>query len=54
MESGSWASLDVLEPHLVDGNKVVSYHRFQGARYLNVLEFTASGELLIVNHTITS
>ena len=54
VESGTWNSLDVLEPVLVKGNTMVNFHIYRGGTYTNVVEFTAQGELLIVSHTISS
>lgn len=54
VESASWESLDILEPSLIDGNKVAFFHRYRGLPYMDVIEFTASGELLIASHTIAS
>jgi hypothetical protein len=54
VESGTWNSLDVLEPVLVKGNTMLNFHIYVGSTYTNVIEFTAEGELLIVSHTINS
>ena len=54
VESGTWNSLDVLEPVLVNGNTMLNFHIYAGSTYTNVIEFTAEGELLIVSHTINS
>jgi hypothetical protein len=54
VDSGNWASLDVLEPILVGGgNQAVSFHTFNGATYVNIVQFTGQGELLLVGHQIT-
>lgn len=54
VESGTWNSLEVLEPVLVKGNTMLNFHTYMGSTYTNVVEFTTEGELLIVSHTIRS
>ncbi len=55
VDSGNWASLDVLEPILVGGgNRAVSFHTFNGATYVDIVQFTGDGELLLVSHEVTS
>ena len=44
---------EVLEPVLVHGNDVLSFHTYLGAPHMNIMTFTASGELLLVSHAIT-
>ena len=54
VESGDWGSLDVLEPMLVHSNDVLNFHTFVGGfNYMSSFTFTGSGELLLINHTIT-
>lgn len=54
VESGEWAALDVLEPRLVRDLEVLSFHTFPLGTYMNSMTFTGSGELLLMNHTITN
>ena len=54
VESTTWGSLDVLEPMLVKGDTVLSFHTYTGGTYVNVTEFTNEGELLVVIHTVSS
>lgn len=53
VDRGSWASLTPHQPVLVFENTVVSYHDYMNSTYVNSIDFTASGELKIVSHTIS-
>ena len=55
VESGDWGDLEVLEPMLVRSNDVLNFHTFGvgGFNYMSSLTFTGSGDLLLINHTIT-
>jgi hypothetical protein len=46
--------ISVPEPVLVDGDRVILIHVWQGIRYVSVLEFTAAGDLKVVEHQITT
>ncbi len=46
-------TLDVLEPNLVDGNRVFNFHTSGvNETFTNVLEFTTEGDVLIISHDI--
>ena len=49
----SWSSKELLEPILVHGNEVVSFHTTDGDVYMNTARFTTDGELLLVSHEAT-
>ena len=51
---GSWGSLEMYSPMLVNGNEIVSFHTFGGTTYTDVVEFTPTGDVLIVEHTISN
>jgi len=53
-EGGNWSSLDVLEPGLVRGNELFTFHGFRGADYSETITFTGTGDLLITSHVIHS
>lgn len=49
----AWPSLDVLEPLLLDGTRMVNFHDIDGfGTPVDVVEFTETGEVLIVSHQI--
>jgi hypothetical protein len=52
VENSSFSSLDVLRPALVRDNEMVTFHRFGGRTYVEVLTFTPSGDLLLVSHDV--
>lgn len=52
IENGDWASLDVLEPVLVNGNEMFTFHRWGGVDRSETFVFTSSGELLITSHVV--
>lgn len=52
IENTSFTSLDVMRPALVNGDEMVTFHRFGGRTYVEVLTFTSDGELLLVSHEI--
>lgn len=54
VDNGEWASLDVFEPMLVNGNELFSFHRYRGQVYSDTVTFTTTGDLLIVSHVIHS
>jgi hypothetical protein len=46
-------SLDVLEPVVLDDSRLISFHDVSGyGTLIDVIEFTADGEVLIVSHEI--
>lgn len=54
VEGGGFGGLDVFEPALVHGNELLNFHSFPGAGvFVSSVQFNNSGDLLIVNHTIT-
>ncbi len=38
---------------LVRGNTMLNFHTYGGSTYTSVVDFTATGELLIVQHTLS-
>jgi hypothetical protein len=54
IEAGNWTSLDVLEPMLVNGNDVLTFHNYGGQTYSEKFTFTTTGDLLILSHVIHS
>jgi hypothetical protein len=50
--SRGWASLEVLEPMLVDGNRVTFFYTHGSGRYLGAMEFTTTGEVLATEQWI--
>jgi hypothetical protein len=54
VEGSNWSSLTVERPVLIDGNLLVFAYDIGGVRYLGTMEFTATGELLIVRQALVS
>lgn len=53
-DSTTWQSLELLYPVVANGDELIGFHRYGGSTYRNTMTFTPSGELLLVNITITS
>lgn len=53
VNGASWSTLQDLDPVLVDGNQASFLTTFSGMRWFNVVEFTATGDVLIVRHVST-
>ncbi len=53
VEFGDWGGLTEFDPDLVRGSVVLRFHSLGGDTYQNVMKFTESGELLLINHTTT-
>jgi hypothetical protein len=53
INGGSWDSLTGSDPVLVAGNEVALHTTWAGTEWFNVIEFTASGDPLIVRHIST-
>jgi hypothetical protein len=53
VQLGGWDGLTELHPGLARGSVVLNFHSLDADTYQNVLTFTESGELLLVDHTIT-
>jgi hypothetical protein len=49
-----WSSLAAERPVLIDGNTLVFVYRILGERYLGTMQFTPTGEVLIVRQTLVS
>jgi hypothetical protein len=54
VEGHDWSSLTAERPVLIDGNTLVFVYRILGERYLGTMEFTPTGEVLIVRQTLVS
>lgn len=54
IDGSAWTTLDLFDPMLIDGNTITQVGVYGGVRFTNVLEFTATGDVLIAEHTTTA
>lgn len=46
--------LDIMEPSIMHDNTLVDFHEVPMGEYINIMRFTATGDVQIVSHVITS
>jgi len=47
-------TLETLEPAVVARNTLFNYHEYLAGTFQNVMQFTTSGEVAIISHTLTN
>ena len=51
---GSWEGLESIEPVLVHGDELISFHHRDTTTFVNVMRFIGSGDLVLMSHEITT